>query len=58
MDWGSTFKPKGEEELCVVFTDRWTGERSEGATRKGEQTRTLCGHLRGRWGGREKGVQK
>ena len=22
MDWGSTLKPKGKEELCVVFANR------------------------------------
>ena len=33
---------------------RW-GRRSEGAMRRGEQTRTLCRHLRERDGGKREG---
>lgn len=57
MDWGSTLKPKGEEELCVVFADRWTREEVRG---RGERERKDANPLRtlkkGRWGKERRGA--
>ena len=58
MDWGSTFKPKGEEELCVVFTDRWTGEEVRGCDEKGRaDTNPLRTFEREMGGKREGGAE-